>query len=438
MNDLLRRKKEKMITQNSLDKKYISIRDGVVFHYFGSGCMAEFFSSVVAYLDEKDITIVQSCGGQQMWYEIQKDLLSKYVWDTEELDTRLTRLIKKGVLVSRKGHTKAMFSGVKGLYSPREIVFELTNACNYKCPFCYKEANAKGKFIEDQIVQNINKAISGHVRNVLLTGGEPTLHPHFLDYIELFAEYAKVHTITNGSTFYEYDPNILKKLDLVQFSIYGCNDQEYLKMTGSQLGFTHLAKSIEFAQKNGIEITTAVTLCQDTMDHIDDFVNVALNFEVPTLRLGIADMFGRGKSMYDPQAEFEKKKTEALNYIVELKRKHRQRLKIEVPNINTAHVEVHDDIYSCVHRGSLRCGCGSEYIVISPSGQVRPCQMLPEQWFAVQSANALEEHISGNFHLAELRKSVEMYYADQGYQISKYSPCYGLDLFMSSEDKNVG
>ena len=104
------------------------------------------------------------------------------------------------------------------------------------------------------------------------SGGDPTLHPSYLKYIDLLSKYSDVHMITNGSIFFEHDPKVLKKLDLIQFSMYGCNNAEYKRMTGMKDGFSRLCKSIEFAKRNGINTYCAVTLCDETMDHIEPFV----------------------------------------------------------------------------------------------------------------------------------------------------------------------
>ena len=98
-------------------------------------------------------------------------------------------------------------------------------------------------------IYEIDKIIHNNVNNILLAGGEPTLHPNYLKYIELFSDYAKVSMITNGSMLYEHDPNILKKLNQIQFSIYGCDDVEYKEMTGCADGFTRLCRSIDFSKK---------------------------------------------------------------------------------------------------------------------------------------------------------------------------------------------
>ena len=78
--------------------------------------------------------------------------------------------------------------------------------------------------------------------------------------------------ITNGSVLWLHDPEPLKKLDHIQFSIYGCSDLEYQKMTDVRDGFSRLIKSIDLTKRHMIPVTIAVTLCDDTASHIEQFI----------------------------------------------------------------------------------------------------------------------------------------------------------------------
>ncbi len=429
-----------MTILNSLDNRYVIVREGVEFYYFGSGCIADYYKNSIAYLDDQDIRIVAFCNGTRFMYEVVSAAI-QYTQETrEEIYLRIERLHKKGVVVFRNKACgkNIVFHGRKGYYYPKELVVELTNTCNYECPFCYKNARAKGRFISDETIATIDRLIGNNVKHILLTGGEPTLHPNYLEYIRLFSEYAKVHMISNGSILYNHDPSVLRKLDLIQFTIYGCDDEEYKKMTNAKDGFTRLSKSIEFAQRNDITVSAGVTLCDSTLDHIEKFVQTVISFEIKSLRIGIADVFGRGKYLFDSSNDFEKRRYEAYDILLDLKRKYRNKINFELPNINIEHVTNHEDLHQHVYRKALCCGCGSEYLIVSQDGEIRPCQMLPESWFSLKGENALLEHINGNFHINELRSATRRYYKENKFDELGISPCQALEALFNSEDnRNV-
>lgn len=147
------------------------------------------------------------------------------------------------------------------------------------------------------------------------------------------------------------------------------------------------------------------------------FVEKAIELGVDSVRIGIADVFGRGKYLYLEENTFKKQIDKIFNIMINLKRQYQHQIKLELPNINTQHVINHRDIQENVYRGALHCGCGSEYLVVSQKGEIRPCQMLPESWFSIKNRHALEEHIEGNFHIKQLYDNVKKYYQDHRFRL---------------------
>lgn len=79
---------------------------------------------------------------------------------------------------------------------------ELTRKCNLKCMFCYS-ASGTGLCNEltlSQILQIIDEANNLGVKTITLTGGEPTIHPHFLEIVEYIrSRNIIVQIFTNGT-----------------------------------------------------------------------------------------------------------------------------------------------------------------------------------------------------------------------------------------------
>jgi hypothetical protein len=84
-------------------------------------------------------------------------------------------------------------------------VVTITSACNLECPICYVHNKNDSPFHMDReefarVLAHLRDAHGGDLDLVNLTGGEPTLHPHFLDFLEMANE-AGVHRVsicTNG------------------------------------------------------------------------------------------------------------------------------------------------------------------------------------------------------------------------------------------------
>ncbi len=98
--------------------------------------------------------------------------------------------------------------GTKYDLLPKVFQLEITNVCNYRCPYCpygrgdfrpeptYLRLSDIRKWLRRGDFDNTDRLEGLHVM------GEPTLHPEFFDIIELFGDYSiPVLDATNGSMF---------------------------------------------------------------------------------------------------------------------------------------------------------------------------------------------------------------------------------------------
>ena len=100
-----------------------------------------------------------------------------------------------------------------------QVNWEITNKCNYNCPYCYnKDKNKRDdlmwRFNTDEVIDwTLNSFFSlDDEFSITLTGGEPTQSPKLKKIIEKIFSYSekrkvKLHElnfITNGSKDFEY------------------------------------------------------------------------------------------------------------------------------------------------------------------------------------------------------------------------------------------
>ena len=103
----------------------------------------------------------------------------------------------------------------------------LTYDCNDRCIFCldahtHDGTNRDREEIRAQILDGRRKG----AQRLILSGGEPTIHPDFVKFVKLgrLAGYRKVQTVTNGRMF-AYPEFLKRSLDAglseITFSIHG-------------------------------------------------------------------------------------------------------------------------------------------------------------------------------------------------------------------------
>lgn len=150
--------------------------------------------------------------------------------------------------------------GERGLFFPTGLSIEVTNKCNFSCPHCYKSALHTGKDINSNIIDYVIEKFAGKTRQIQLTGGEPFLNPNISKYIEKLSNHFEIRVPTNGSLLLGVKRETLSKLNFVQISLYGCNEEEYLQFTGAPASFQKLKLSIEILNECHVSNILTVVL----------------------------------------------------------------------------------------------------------------------------------------------------------------------------------
>lgn len=83
---------------------------------------------------------------------------------------------------------------------------ELTNKCNLKCVYCYNESNSNNDvFLEFGKYVEILKALrENDVRSIVLSGGEPLLHPRIVEILNQTIQYNIRPLIITNSTITDH------------------------------------------------------------------------------------------------------------------------------------------------------------------------------------------------------------------------------------------
>lgn len=131
----------------------------------------------------------------------------------------------------------------------KRIYLEITNACNLNCPFC---TNSKGNsFLSyEDIKSHLTeiKAVCNYIYLHIL--GEPLLHPHFNDILNLLDEMDfNLQLVTNGTLLYKYpdllDHKCLRKLSVSIHSVNNIPVNDSYFTTLESLISSNINKTIE-------------------------------------------------------------------------------------------------------------------------------------------------------------------------------------------------
>lgn len=152
---------------------------------------------------------------------------------------------------------------------------ELTSKCNERCIHCYIPHENKLYNITDELYYSVLKQLSEmNVLNVTLSGGEPMLHPHFIEFLKAAKEYDfSVNILSNLTLLNDDIINAMKetRLSSVQVSLYSMNAEHHDYITKLSGSFEKTKNAILKLIENDIPVQVS---CPTMKANKDDFGNV--------------------------------------------------------------------------------------------------------------------------------------------------------------------
>ena len=165
---------------------------------------------------------------------------------------------------------------------------DLTNRCNLTCPVCFANANAAGYLYEpdmDQVrvmLQTLRDERPVDARVVQFSGGEPTIHPKFIEILSMAREmgFTHIQAATNGIMIGRSLEFAQKCKDNGLATLYlqfdGVTDDVYRKTRGEDLFATKMA-CIENCRQAGMKIVFVPTIVKGVNDHqLGEILRVAI------------------------------------------------------------------------------------------------------------------------------------------------------------------
>jgi len=154
---------------------------------------------------------------------------------------------------------------------------DLTNRCNLTCPICFANANVSGYVYEptcEQVMAMLQQLLDSRptpCTSVQFSGGEPTVHPQFLDILAAARAmgFTNIQVATNGIKF--QDLEFAEKarqagLHTLYLQFDGLDDALYRKIRGQSL--LEIKKQVVAnCRRAGLKICLVPTIVKGQNDH---------------------------------------------------------------------------------------------------------------------------------------------------------------------------
>ncbi len=162
-------------------------------------------------------------------------------------------------------------------------IIEITNHCNLECPICIVQNRNNYNMTKEEFGRILDGLVEkeGTLETINLSGGEPTLHPQFLEFLDMARakkEISRVSISTNGlrcATDYEFCEELARKKVYVSLQLDALSNPALRVLRGG--GDQQAAKERALAnlKKAGVRTTIVSTVAKGVNDqHIGDCVRL--------------------------------------------------------------------------------------------------------------------------------------------------------------------
>ena len=185
--------------------------------------------------------------------------------------------------------TEYLYRKAVAMGAPLSGTFELTPLCNMDCKMCYvrlsrQTQEAMGPLATaEQWLTLARQARDAGMLYLLLTGGEPFLHPQFRQIMEGLHKMGLLISLNSNATLIDEDTvNWLKQCPPVRIniSLYGASDKTYAQLCANPRGFTQVKKAIGLLKAAGIGVKLNCSLTPDNAHELPQMVEFAKQNEL--------------------------------------------------------------------------------------------------------------------------------------------------------------
>lgn len=266
--------------------------------------------------------------------------------------------------IKKNEDSPCVFRGVNA--EKLTVVWEITAACNLKCPYCFRTDPSIPGLDDLEIIGIANQIDQEVVGKVLITGGEPVLYNKIKDVIDVIADKGILVKLVSNLSFPEKYLAKFSNQRLLEFStsIDGYNEKTHDSIRGKG-SFKRISKNVSFLLNSGYSVSGISVVTKEVLPNIKDIIKTAISLGLSTITfsrliniesntaLNITDVFNSSKITQEEEKLFLKDLT---------------MLKNQYGSITIRSVGFTKSSTPCTK-------AGSKLVYIDPNGVIQPCTL---------------------------------------------------------------
>ena len=197
-----------------------------------------------------------------------------------------------------------MSSGDRPLRSLPLLTLYLTERCNSRCVSCDYWRHGRADVSIDSVARLLPDLAHLGTRLVLLSGGEPLIHPQWAEIAQLFRDQGlDLWLLTSGLSLAKHAARVATLFQRVTVSLDGTDPEMYAAIRGLD-AFAKVCEGIRAATDAGVRVGVRVTVQRRNYRHMAGFVELAHACRASEISFLAADVsndhaFGRTGAVSD-------------------------------------------------------------------------------------------------------------------------------------------
>ena len=173
---------------------------------------------------------------------------------------------------------------------PETVDLKITECCHRGCFYCYQDSTPTGQHASMENITSLLYALEGlHVFEVVLGGGEPTLHPRFADILTACHAYHVAVSFTTGNLEWLNNPTIVDSVrkNCQSFAYSPASYQDLVDMYGALRAQGIEVGNNDLGHGNAKDI--AIHLVPELLDEsaLEDYLRLAGDMNSRVTLLGL-------------------------------------------------------------------------------------------------------------------------------------------------------
>ncbi|MCB1227606.1 MAG: radical SAM protein [Verrucomicrobiales bacterium] len=184
------------------------------------------------------------------------------------------------------------------------VVWNITRRCNLKCLHCYQDSDSKfypGELSWEQCQTVVDDLADFGVPAVLLSGGEPTIHPHFFDLAEYAASKGLRLTLSTNGTL--IDADWARRIKEIGFSYVGISldgmGDTHDHFRGRQGAFEKAVAAFRHCKAVDQKVGLRLTLARHNIEDLDNILDFIEREEIDRVCFYHLVYSGRGSELHE-------------------------------------------------------------------------------------------------------------------------------------------